>query len=107
MLFSERAVRLLEHSLLDAFHWGRKMERSIELALLLSKVTPSFARFPCSRWRAVALLMNTIEIRHDLIFIRSSSFAVVQVFLIRLEKPVARAGWAELRTIFIPWEGLG
>ncbi len=61
----------------------------IELALLLSKVIPFVARFPCSRWRAVALLMNTIEIRCDLIFIRSSSFAVVQVFLIRLEKPVA------------------
>ncbi len=61
----------------------------MELALLLSKVAPSVARFPCSRGRAVALLMNTIEIKHDLIFIRSSSFAVAQVFLIRLEKPVA------------------
>ncbi len=40
------------------------------------------------RWRAVALLMNTIKIRCDLIFIRSSSFAVAQVFLIRSEKPV-------------------
>jgi hypothetical protein len=29
--------------------WGRKRERSMELALLLSKVTPSVARFPCSR----------------------------------------------------------
>ncbi len=109
MLFSERAVRLLERSLLimDAFHWGRKRERLIKLVSLLNKVTPSVARFPCSRWRAVALLMNTIKIRHNLIFIRSSSFAVVQVFLIRLEKPVARAGQAELRTIFIPWEGSG
>ena len=93
--------------IMDAFCWGRKRERLIKLALLLSKVTPSIARFPCSRWRAVALLMNTIKIRHDLIFIRSSSFAVVQVFLIRLEKPVTRAGQAESRTIFIPWEGLG
>ncbi len=83
-------VRSLEHSLsiMDAFCWGRKRERLIELASLLNKVTPSVARFRCSRWRAVALLMNTIEIRRDLIFIRSSSFAVVQVFLIRLEKPV-------------------
>ncbi len=30
-----------------------------------------------------------IEIKRDLMFIRSSSFAVVQVFLIRSEKPVA------------------
>ncbi len=52
-------------------------------------------------------MMNTIEIKRDLIFIRSSSFAVAHVFLIRLEKPVARAGWAELRTIFIPWAGSG
>ncbi len=97
MLFSERAVRSLERSLsiMDGFCWGRNRERSIELALLLREVTPSVARFPCTRWRAVALLMNTIEIRHDLIFIRSSSFAVVQVFLIKLEKPVARAGRAE------------
>ncbi len=91
--------------IMDAFCWGRKRERLIKLALLLNEVTPSVARFPYSRWRAVALLMNTIKIRRDLIFIRSSSFAVVQVFLIRLEKPVARAGWAESRTIFIPWEG--
>ncbi len=79
MLFSERADRSLERSLsiMDEFHWGRKRERSIKLALLLNKVTPSVARFPCSRWRAVALLMNTIEIRCDLIFIRSSSFSVV------------------------------
>ncbi len=91
--------------IMDAFCWGRKRERSIELALLLSKVTPSVARLLCSRWRAVDLLMNTIEIRHDLIFIKSSSFAVVQVFLIRLEKPVAQAGRAELRTIIIPWAG--
>ncbi len=109
MLFSERAVRSLECSLLimDGLSWGRNKERSIELALLLREVTRSVARFPCSRWRAVALLMNTIEIRRDLIFIRSSSFAVVQVFLIRSEKPVARAGQAESRTIFIPWEGSG
>ncbi len=109
MLFSEQAVRSLERSLLimDAFCWGRKRERSTELALWLRKVTPSDARFPCRRWRDVALLMNTIKIRRDLIFIRSSSFAVVQVFLIRSEKPVARAGRAESRTIFIPWEGSG
>ncbi len=51
MLFSERAVRLLEHSLLimDAFCWGRKRERLMELALLLSEMTPSVARFPCNR----------------------------------------------------------
>ncbi len=79
----------------------------MEFASLLNEVTPSFARFPCKRWRAVALLMNTMEIKQDLIFIKSSSFAVVQVFLIRLEKPVARAGWAESRTTFIPWAGLG
>ncbi len=91
----------------NAIHIGVCDERSIKLASLLREVTPFVARFPCSRWRAVALLMNTIEIRYDLIFIRSSSFAVVQVFLIRLEKPVARAGRAELRTIFIPWEGSG
>ncbi len=93
--------------IMDAFYWGRKRERLIKLASLLSEVTPSIARFPCRRWRAVALLMNTIKIRHDLIFIRSSYFAVVQVFLIRSEKPVAQAGRAESRTIFIPWEGLG
>ncbi len=92
---------------MDGLCWGRNKERSIKLALLLREVTPSVARFPCSRWRAVALLMNSIEIRCDLIFIRLSSFAVVQVFLIRLEKPVARAGRAELRMIFIPWEGSG
>ncbi len=82
MLFSERAVRSLECSLLimDGFYWGRNRERLIELALLLREVTPSVARFPCSRWRAVALFINTIEIRRDLIFIRSSSFAVLQVF---------------------------
>ncbi len=51
--------------------------------------------------------MNAIEIRHDLIFIRSSSFAVVQVFLIRSEKPVVRVGRVDLRTIFIPWAGSG
>ncbi len=87
----EQVVRLLERSLsiMEAFCWGKKRERSIELASLLSKVVSSVARFPCSRWRAVALLMNMIEIRRDLIFIRSSSFAVEQVFLIRLEKPVA------------------
>ncbi len=109
MLFSERAVRLLKRSLLimDAFCWGRKRERSIKLASLLSEVTLSVARFPCSRWRAVALFMNTIEIRRDLIFIRSSSFAVVQVFLIRSEKLVLRVGRAESRLIFIPWEDSG
>jgi hypothetical protein len=34
---------VLEHSLsiMDVFYWGRKRERSIELASLLSKVTPS------------------------------------------------------------------
>ncbi len=73
----------------------------MKFASLLSKVTPSVARFPCKRWRAVTLLMNTMEIKQDLIFIKSSSFAVAQVFLIRLEKPVAQAGWAELRTTFI------
>jgi hypothetical protein len=51
--------------------------------------------------------MNTIEIKHDLIFIRSSSFAMAQVFLIRSEKLVARAGRAESRLILIPWAGLG
>ncbi len=51
--------------------------------------------------------MNMIEIKRDLIFIRSSSFAVAQVFLIRLEKPVVQAGWAELRMILIPWAGSG
>ncbi len=109
MLFSEQAVRSLEHSLLimDGLRWGRNKERLIELASLLGEVTQSVARFPCIRWRAVASLMNTIKIRHDLIFIRSSSFAVMQVFLIRLEKPVARAGRAKSRTIFIPWKGSG
>ncbi len=109
MLFSERVIRSLERSLsiMDAFCWGRKRERLIKLASLLSEVTPSVARFPCSRWRAVALLTNTIKIRRDLIFIRSSSFAVVKVFLFRFEKLVARAGQADLRTIFIPWEGSG
>jgi hypothetical protein len=87
--------------------WGRNKERLIELASLLREVTPSVARFPCSRWRAVALLMNTIEIRRDLIFIRSSSFAVVQVFLIRSKKPVVRAGRAKSRTISFFWEGSG
>ncbi len=50
-LFLEKLVRLLEHSLLimDEFCWGRKRERSMELALLLSKVTPSVARCPCNR----------------------------------------------------------
>jgi hypothetical protein len=91
MLFSEQAVRSLEGSLLimDVFHWGRNRERLMEFALLLSKVTPSVARFPCNRWRAVVLLMNTMMIKRNLIFIKSSSFAVAQVFLIRLEKPVA------------------
>ncbi len=109
MLFSEQAVRLLERSLsiMDGLHWGRNKERLIELASLLREVTPSVARFPCSRWRAVALLMNTIKIRRDLIFTRSSSFAVVQVFLIRSEKLDAQAGRAESRTIFNPWEGSG
>ncbi len=109
MLLSERVVRSLVHSLLimNGLRWGRNKERSIELALLLREVTPSVARFPCSRWREVALLMKTIEIRRDLIFIRSSSFAVVQVFLIKSEKPVARAGRADSRAIFIPWEGSG
>jgi hypothetical protein len=68
-LFLEQAVRSLERSLsiMDVFCWGRNRERSMELALLLSKVTLSVARFPCNRWRAVALLMNTIEIKCDLI----------------------------------------
>ncbi len=102
-------MRLLERSLLimDVFCWGKNRERLMELALLLSKVTTSVARFPCSRWRAVALLMDAIEIKHDLIFMKSSSFAVAQVFLIRSKKPVARAGWAESRTTLIPWAGLG
>ncbi len=109
LLLSERAVRSLVRSLLimNGLLWGRNKERSIELASLLREVTLSVARFPCSRWREVALLMKTIEIRRDLICIRSSSFAVVQVFLIRLEKPVTRAGRANSRMIFIPWEGLG
>ncbi len=51
--------------------------------------------------------MNMIEIKRDLIFIRSNSFAVAQVFLIRSEKPVARVGRAELWTILIPWAGSG
>ncbi len=68
---------------------GRNRERSMEFALLMSEVTPSVARLPCNRWRAVALLMNTMEIKRDLIFIKSSSFAVAHVFLIRSEKPVA------------------
>ncbi len=91
MLFSEQAMMSLECSLsiIDVFCWGSNRERSMELALLLSKVTPSVARFPCNRWRVVALLMNTIEVKRDLIFIKSSSFAVAQVFLIRSEKPVA------------------
>ncbi len=91
MLFSERVVRLLERSLLimEVFCWGGNRERLMQFASLLSKVTPSFARFLCKRWRAVALLMNTMEIKRDLIFIKSSSFAVAQVFLIRLEKLVA------------------
>ncbi len=106
MLFSEQAVRLFKRSLsiMDGFCWGGNRERSFKLASLLREVTPSVARFPCSRWRAVALLMNTIKIRRDLIFIRSSSFAVVQVFLIKLEKPVARAGRAKSRTI---WKARG
>ncbi len=109
MLFSERVVRSLERSLLimDVFCWGRNRKRSMEFASLLSKVTPSVARFPCNRWRAVAWLMNTMEIKWDLIFIKSSSFAVAQVFLIRLEKLVTRAGWAESRTTPIPWAGTG
>jgi hypothetical protein len=109
ILFSERAVRLLERSLLimEVFHWGRNRERLKEFASLLSKVTPSVARFPCKRWRAVALLINTMEIKRNLIFIKSSSFAVVQVFLIRSEKPVAQAGRAESKTTFILWAGLG
>ncbi len=51
MLFSEQAVRLLERTLLivDVFCCGRNRERLMELALLLSKVTPSVARFPCNR----------------------------------------------------------
>ncbi len=77
----------------------------MEFASLLSEVTPSVARFPCKRWRAVALLMNMMEIKRDLIFIKYSSFAIAQVFLIGSEKPVAQAGWAELRTTFIPWAG--
>ena len=85
MLLSERAVRSLVRSLsiMTGLCWGWNKERSIELASLLREVTPSVARFPCSRWREVALLMKTIEIRRDLIFIRLSSFAVVQVFLIK------------------------
>ena len=109
MLLSKRAVRSLVRSLsiMTGLGWGRNKERLIELASLLREVTLSVARFPCSRWREVALLMKTIEIKRDLIFIRLSSFAVVQVFLIKLEKPVARAGRADSRTIFIPWEGSG
>jgi hypothetical protein len=113
MLLSERVVRSLVRSLLlmDGLRWGRNKERLIELASLLREVAPSVVRFSYSRWRAVALLMKTIKIRRDLIFIRLSSFAVVQVLLIRLEKtvaqagqkPVARARRADSRTIFIPW----
>jgi hypothetical protein len=51
--------------------------------------------------------MNMIEIKRDLIFSRSSSVAVAQVFLIRSKKPVARAGRAELRRILICWAGSG
>jgi hypothetical protein len=79
----------------------------MEFASLLSEVNPSVARFPCKRWRAVALLMNMMEIIRALIFIKSSSFAIAQVFLIRLEKLVGQAGPTELRTTFIPWAGLG
>jgi hypothetical protein len=79
----------------------------MEFTSLLSKVNSSVARFPCKRWRNVALLMNTMEIKRDLIFIKSSSFAIAQVFLIRSEKPFTQAGWAESRTTFIPWAGLG
>ncbi len=109
MLFSEQAVRLLERSLsiMDVFCWGTNRERLMEFALLLSEVTPSVARLPCNRWKAVALLIVTMEIKRNLIFIKSSSFAVAQVFLIRSEKPVVQVGWAELRTTLIPWAGLG
>ena len=92
---------------MEVFRWEGNRERSMEFASLLSKVTPSVARFPCKRWRAVALLMNTMEIKRDLIFIKSSSFAVAQVFLIRLEKPLAQAGQVQSKTTFIPWAGLG
>jgi hypothetical protein len=61
MLLSEQAVRLLVRSLLimNGLRWGRNKERLIELALLLRVVTPSVARFPCSRWREVALLLRS------------------------------------------------
>ncbi len=51
MLFSEQAMRSLERSLLimDVICWGRNKKRLMELALLLNKVTPSVARFPCNR----------------------------------------------------------
>ncbi len=50
ILFSEQAVNLLECSLsiMEVFCWGRNRERSMEFASLLSKVTPSVARFPCN-----------------------------------------------------------
>ncbi len=52
------------------------------------------------------MLDSLAEIKRDLIFIKSSSFAVAKVFLIRLEKLVTRAGQAESGTTFIPWAGL-
>ena len=63
MILSERALRFLVRSLLimDGLRWGRNKERSIELALLLREVTPSVARFPCSRWREVALLIRLLR----------------------------------------------
>ncbi len=93
--------------IMEVFCWGRNWERLMEFALLLSKVTPSAAKFPCKRWRDVAFLMNMMEFKEKLIFIRSSSFAVAQVFLIRSKKPVVQTGWAKSRTTFIPWAGLG
>ncbi len=49
MLFSEQTVRSLECSLsiIEVFCLERNRERSMEFASLLSKVTPSVARFPC------------------------------------------------------------
>ena len=81
----------------------------MELVLLLSEVTLLLVDSIAigEGLLFVALLMNMIEIKCDLIFIRSSSFAVAYVFLIRLKKPVVRAGQAELRTILVPWAGLG
>ncbi len=92
MLFSEQAARLLERSLsiMGVFCWRRNRERLMEFTSLLSKVTPSVARLiALQEVEGCSLVDEHMEIRRDLIFIKSSSFAIAQVFQIRLEKPVA------------------